>query len=495
MLELTHLDFINVGKTGTFNDSGKVKTSPQQVDELFNYLAEKDVEKLLIYFHGGLVSEKNGLEAAKVMTANFTNPAEKRHLVSFVWETGPKEVILENIDSIINKTKTSYYNEAIKFVIKLVAKRLGVKDTKGGGGVYLTDTTIEEEKGKTFPFEYLDRELEDTKGTGAEDLPGPSDERVYLAKLEIESRMLIQNQATESFKSITTDDDPDLTQELRPDENGDAKGGWLTIAKVVAQIAFRVLKRYYNKTHHDFYPTVMEETFRKLYVGHIGTWGWSHIKDKAKNMFADNTGLSGDNLHAGSYFLDLLQKHSEKRIGEGKDFKVHLIGHSAGTIVICFLMKAVTDFYRDITFDTIFFLAPACRTDLFLSHCRPAKESGHFRKFKMFTMKAENEKKDHCIPFVYTHSLLYMVSGLFELDGDGGEEIDAKIMGLNEQFMATGRYAAFPELKELNLFLSAHPLILSDDNTNADLSLRSNALKHGDFDNDLPTLSSILNSL
>ena len=113
----------------------------------------------------------------------------------------------------------------------------------------------------------------------------------------------------------------------------------------------------------------------------------------------------------------------------------------------------------------------------------------------MFTMKEENEKKDHCIPYVYTHSLLYLVSGLFEVDADQKEEIDARIMGLNEQFMVSGRYAGVSESIELNKFLSGHSLILSDDNINEDLSLRSTALKHADFDNDEPTLTSILKSL
>jgi hypothetical protein len=56
-------------------------------------------------------------------------------------------------------------------------------------------------------------------------------------------------------------------------------------------------------------------------------------------------------------------------------------------------------------------------------------------------------------------------------------------------------YAEFEELKSIKQFLSGHTLILSDDKDNADLSLRCTALKHGDFDNDVPTLTSILNSL
>lgn len=494
MAEITALDFINIGKSGTFSDSGISNTTPKQVDEIFSYLTEKDIDKLLLYFHGGLVSEKNGLAAASVMMNHFTNAIEKRHALSFVWETGPKEVILQNFATIIEKTKSAFYQEALKFVIKLVARKLGMEDGKGGGGEYLADSTIEIEKQKPHPFEDLDREVDMGKGIADELTLEPMAEKEFLIRLEMESKVLIEVQASEEFKNKTTKEDPSLPPELAPDSE-DAKGGWLAIIKLVAQIALNVLKRYLNKTHHDFYPTVMEETFRKLYVGGIGTWGWGRIKEKAQMMFAENDGLSGEDLHAGTYFLDALQEHYTKRLNNGKKFNIYLVGHSAGSIVICLMMKRVMEKYKDLKFETIFFLAPACRTDLFLTHCMPGKKAGFFNKFKMFTMKAENEKKDHCIPFIYTHSLLYMVSGLFEVDDKESGDIDAKILGLNEQSIGQGRYASFPELKELNAFLSDHHLILSDDNFNADLSLRSTALKHGDFDNDLPTLTAILNSL
>lgn len=495
MLTLTPLDYINVGKAGTFADAGVTKTMAKQVDELFEYLTQKNIDTLLVYFHGGLVSEKSGLAAAEVMVANFTKPDERRHAVSFVWETGPKEVILQNFDTISKKARSSFYEEATKFVIKLAAKHLGITDAKGGGGEYLSDATIKEEKEKEAPFEDLDRQLDDRKG-GVEELSlEPAEENELQAKLNRESMVLIRNRATENFKNTTTADDPHLTPELNPTVDDDTKGVGLAIAKVVAKIAFRVLKRFFKKTHHDFYPTVMEETFRTLYVGNVGTWGWNSIKDKAHKMFSDNTGLSGEQLHAGSYFLNLLQQHYNDRIKEAKPFKVHLVGHSAGSIVICYLVKSVMDRFKDLRFESIFFLAPACRIDLFLSHCKPAIETGHFKKFKMFTMKTEKEKKDHCIPVIYTHSLLYLVSGLFEVDQEDKSEIDAKIMGLNEQFMATGRYADFPELTELNNFLKGHDLVLSDDLVNENLSLRCGALKHGDFDNDELTLTAILKSL
>lgn len=476
MEALEKIFFINVGANGTFANSGHFSSSPADVEQIFTFLEEKDIEKLLIYFHGGLVSEKSGLKAATVMKEHFASTDARRHAVSFVWETGPAEVVMQNIKNLKELTGKGAFDEIVKFVTKLVAKKLGLDDAKGGG-TYLSDETIAIEKQKIAPFEDLDKSLDARGGTPLEIDEEDENYSTYYAKLETEAKGLINAEGSDELKY----------EQAEGDEI--ARGGMLFVAKVVAQIAFAVLKRYFKKTHHDFYPTIMEEAFRKLYVDKIGGWGWKQIKDKSGEMFSSNSGLSDSNLHAGTHFLSLLETHLQKRTAEGKKLDIELIGHSAGAIAVCNLLEATGQHFSGITYNNVFFLAPACRTDFFLQKGFPAQEKGLFKHFKMFTMEESNEKKDHCIPFTYTHSLLYMVSGLFE------EEVDAKIMGLHEQLKATGRYETFDELKKLNQYISNNKLILSTDLENADESLRCSSLKHGDFDNDELTLTAILKSI
>jgi hypothetical protein len=469
--------FINAGKDGTFADSGDYFTTPEDIDELYNYLNTQDIEKLILYCHGGLVSEKSGVQVAELMKSKFASLPDKRHVVSMVWETGPLETVMQNLGELKDLAGKDVFNEVLKFVIKLVGKKLGLDDTARGGGTYLSDETIHEEKTKSAPFEDLDKTLNARGGVGASLDEDNEDE--FYARLEGESNSLIRAEGTEELKTEITDE-----------EGESARGGLLFVAKVVAQIAFNVLKRYFKKTDHDFYPTVMEEAFKKLYLDKVGTWGWGQMKNKAAKLFADNDGLNGKSLHAGTYFLQMLDKYHSKRIAEGKKFDIELIGHSAGSIVICHLLERTQANFKNLKYNNVFFLAPACRTDLFLQHGKPAYDDGYFKKFKMFTMKEENEKKDHCIPYVYTHSLLYMVSGLFEMP-----EIDARIMGLHGQFRKDGRYSMSPESVNLNTFMINKQVVLSDDITNQDVSMWSSALKHGAFDNDEHTLASILKSL
>ncbi len=476
MTDLEKKYFINVGANGTFANSGQVKSTPDDVKDIFDFLDQKDIEKLLIYFHGGLVSEKKGMAAAELMKNNFADENAKRHVVSFVWETGPIETIVQNLKDLKDLAGDSLFEEATKFVIKLVARKLGISDARGSGE-YLSNLTISEEKQKIEPFEDLDKDL---NARGGEVIDIDDENEIYsefYKRLETESKQLLSSEASEQLINI------------EPENKTISRGGFLAIAKIVAQIAFAVLKRYFNKTHHDFYPTIMEEAFRKIYLDKVGHWGWKQMKDKSAEMFQLNNGRSGNDQYAGALFLQMLEKHSKDRSAAGKKFEVELIGHSAGSIAICNLLDRTDKNFPGIRYNNIFFLAPACRTDLFLEIGKPAKEKGLFQKFKMFTMEENNEKKDHCIPFIYTHSLLYMISGLFE------NEIDSKIMGLHEQFKATGRYENFDELKKIKTFIYENKLVLSTDIANTDLSLLSNSLKHGDFDNDDYTLKSIMKSI
>lgn len=475
MANLDKIFYINVGKNGTFADSGHVQTRPSDVDEIINFLNEKDIEKLVIYFHGGLVGEKNGMDTAELMKTYFSDLSSKRHIVTFVWETGPIETVVQNLKDLKELTGADLFEEKIKFVIKLVAKKLGINNARGEG--YLSDNTIFDEKNKIEPFEQLDRSYDSKSGISIQIDNEDENSSLFYSQLEAESRTLILQEGSEEIKSINYDKD------------GIARGGLTISAIVVAQIAFEVLKRYLKKNHHDFYPTVMEEAFRKIYLDKIGNWGWTKMKEKTAEMFNSNTGLSGNNQHSGTYFLNLLNNHIASRLASGKKIEIELIGHSAGTIAICNLLGAVSKDFNSIKFNNIFFLAPACRTDLFLEKVKSAKDNGLFKYFKMFTLEDKNEKKDHCIPYIYTHSLLYLVSGLFE------DDVDAKIVGLHEQFRNDGRYSEFSDLKELNEFLSKNKLILSTDTTNYDETMRSNSLKHEDFDNDNYTLESILKSI
>ena len=153
--------------------------------------------------------------------------------------------------------------------------------------------------------------------------------------------------------------------------------------------------------------------------------------------------------------------------------EVHAVGHSAGSIFHSHLIPIALDAGVP-TFHTVSFLAPAVRVDTFKAKLLP-----HAKKIKnlvLFTMSENDELNDTCFN-VYGKSLLYLVSASFEpargtpilglaksinedvavrdfLDGPGGEVI------------YTPNSRLFPEA--------------------------SKAKTHGGFDDDAPTMNSVL---
>lgn len=477
MTSLEKYYYINVGAKGEYNNSDQNLTKPEDLKDIFDFMDENDTEKLLLYFHGGLVDRKNGIEAAKLMKEKLADRSANRHVVSFVWETGPIETVTQNLNDLINLSNEGFFKEVTNFVIKLVNKRLGFGDSRGSGE-YLTDSYIDIEKNKLNSFENLDHEFNNRTETYIEIDDEDENFSEYYKRLEAESNMLLENEGSEEIKNKK-----ESQEEL-------SRWGGILFAKVIAQITFAVLKRYLNKTHHDFYPTIIEETFRKLYFDEVGSWGWRKIKEKSKMMFQAKSEIEEEYKQpVGIHFLTLLERHVKRKLLEKKRFEIELIGHSAGSVAICNLLHSTESLFSNIRYNNVFFLAPACTVNLFIEKGIKAYNNGIFKSFKMFTMEEDFEKMDHCIPYIYTRSLLYLVSGLFE------DEIDTKIMGLHEHIRAEGRYSSFEELVKINRFLNKHQLVLSVDKVNPNESMRSTSENHAAFDNDETTLLSILKSI
>jgi hypothetical protein len=190
--------YINSGTKGTFTKTGKYYTTPEDAHSIFKFLNENDIEKLLFYVHGGLVSEQSGMEAALFMKESFSDLNSKRHVVSLVWETGPAETALGLLSQF---SRDKIFNEALNFVIKLSAKKLGLKEGKGAGGEVLSDIVIATEKERIAPFEKLDKEI-GARG-GPADLNIDFEDEVisdYYSNLVSESKDLIRDQGSEEFK-------------------------------------------------------------------------------------------------------------------------------------------------------------------------------------------------------------------------------------------------------------------------------------------------------
>ena len=473
---------INVGKKGTFDPSKKVNTTPKDVDLLINNIRNKGANNIVLYFHGGLVNEYNGVAGAEFMNKKILNA--NAYPVSFVWETGLGETLRERIFD-INETKL--FKKLLKFVIKRVGSKLGLS-LNARGFDQISDDEIESElNGFETPFEKLD-ELSNNRSALFAEI---EDEESFINELNIEfERDFYQD---EELMEMVQDIDIDLemiNMDFVKVKSGSGKRGIVDFSSffmALAKIAFRVIKRHLQHRDHGFYPSVFEELLRELFIANFGSWFWSGMKEKADEMWHPNDGLNGVKQHAGTYFLNKLNEYAAER----ENFQINLLGHSAGSIAICNLLRVIDERYNNIRVNNVLFLAPACRSELF--HKEVVLKPNRFEKFRMFTMNDQSESNDPLIdklPRVYPRSLLYLISGILE---DKGKSFDAFILGMERYFKWPVYTEKFEILREVKDFLDGenHRYVLSP-TIGQSTGLNSTALDHGDFNENKETIESIM---
>jgi hypothetical protein len=149
--------------------------------------------------------------------------------------------------------------------------------------------------------------------------------------------------------------------------------------------------------------------------------------------------------------------------------RLHLIGHSAGSIVHSYLIRELAG--RGWRFESVNFLAAAVTVDTFNATVMKRIQDGTVRHFRSFQLSDAAERQDPtCKPiFGYGRSLLYLVSESFE------HGVRTPILGMEKYF--TGSIGAL-NLPNVQTFTSPGPAAAST--------------THGGFDDDTRTMRSVI---
>ncbi len=203
---------------------------------------------------------------------------------------------------------------------------------------------------------------------------------------------------------------------------------------------------------------------------------WSGIKESAE--LACRADL-GDGESGGVYLVaNRLRDFVNRRRDGGGEIEVHAAGHSAGSVLLSHLVE-VLDSRRTkkLQLDSLAFLAPAVRVDLFLNKVadRIGKDKV-VKRFTLFTMNKLREKRDS-VAFLYRKSLLYFVSRACE------PARKTPILGLQESVDGS------PEVKAL--FRSAAADVLWAYTRDTDGPDACQADSHVIFDEDPATMDAI----
>jgi hypothetical protein len=149
--------------------------------------------------------------------------------------------------------------------------------------------------------------------------------------------------------------------------------------------------------------------------------------------------------------------------------RLHLIGHSAGSIVHCHVVDRLAKLGWK--FESVTFMAAAARLDLFARTLLPRIKDRTVKQFRSFHLSDAAEQQDPtCRPVLgYGRSLLYLVSESFE----GGARVP--LLGMEKYFDGEVRPLSLPNVRA---WTAPGPATVST--------------THGGFDDDRRTMESVI---
>ena len=209
---------------------------------------------------------------------------------------------------------------------------------------------------------------------------------------------------------------------------------------------------------------------------------WDEMKENAR-LASEHPDKQGGMQYLARYVEDAVAQN----IGGSspKDWELHIVGHSAGSIFAAYAMKLLTGLGLPIA--TINFLAPAVTMELFQKLLVPLIAQKKIPRPGLFILGDEAERDDTVGP--YGKSLLYLVSNAFE------HKRGRPLLGMERFVSDRGTAAAADTVPAMNaLFkdpLGGLPGIVIAGTADPEDS-RSQSTSHGGFDNDADTLNSVL---
>ncbi|MBI3731306.1 MAG: C1 family peptidase [Burkholderiales bacterium] len=252
---------------------------------------------------------------------------------------------------------------------------------------------------------------------------------------------------------------------------------------------------------------VIDRTVESMAASLGGKSQWTQMKQNAALSIED-----GDPARGLLVMADRL-KDLSKALGKGK-LEIHLIGHSAGSIVHGHLLDLLAA--RKLTVNSCTLYAPACSIEFAENTYRPAIENEVLARENFYLhMMSDARERDDNVAQIYRKSLLYLVARAFEtrhktpllgmaasLDaayfiGDkakDGQWNDASLESLKSwnkfywgkklpsDFAADGEGLTEQQKAQLHIIHDTH----------VDCGKRLIPLAHGSFDNDVKVVSQTL---
>lgn len=251
---------------------------------------------------------------------------------------------------------------------------------------------------------------------------------------------------------------------------------WTTLKNILDDGVKRRKPEGFLDSAKDFMLDRLDDALEPVARIAGGRSQWSEMKENATLASQDGGGL-----------LVVLEELKKLKRDHPK-LEIHMVGHSAGAILLGGLVNAISETNLKVTSVTLW--APACTVEFYRANILPSINKGIVEDFAVFAMTDHAEQADNCAQ-IYHKSLLYLVSDAFEeflrqpwLGKNPGKTMKQSgepLLGMEKWIQGELK----PEERKWDLVLS--PNAEPDGTPNA-----SRATSHGGFDDDSATLRATL---
>lgn len=428
---------------------------------------------IVIHFHGGLVSEKDAEVIADRLAPEYA--AAGAFPVFVIWQTGLLETLRNNWTEAFTK-------EAFEAVLERVLQFLVGKldqppDAKGPSLQVQSPRQIRGEISKLdVGEEPFGAYRTDTSAAGWE-LNDAEKRQLFEAvaadaKVRTATDDLVRNGALDQF-------DPDLKADLAAAKDELTKGARGLLITVLAGVALKALmgalRRFSRGRGHGVYPTAVEEVAKAIFIpGLLGKFAWDAMKKDTRDAFEP-----GHEQFGGSALLHEINQTWE----QGKHPRILLVGHSAGSIFVCEMLKAANKLAPG-KFEIVL-LAPACSFRLLDDTLTLAPN--RISAFRCFAMSDDLERRDSLIKRVYPRSLLYFVSGVLE------SEADEPLVGMQRFHTRNKPFDdnSYPNIKRVIDGFQSHQNGWIWSVSSGGVGINTACETHGGFDDEKTTIESL----
>jgi hypothetical protein len=447
-----------------------------------------------LHVHGGLVSASAGLAKAGRLDPLYRSG---NVLPVFpIWESGLLEVIHNHADRIFNE---HIFQVLLKFLLKHAGGMIGQPPGARGSYATLRDLDIrqaiaEAQLAKTDPNRpepFSNR----APVTPPQEL-APAEAQHFESDLDASREFHAANDAIMLGLNVqppaaaraahagvapaATLMSADIQDELRQDARPGARGLFsaVTLIKHGVKILYRIIERYAHHRAHGLWATTVEEIGRELYLDALGGKVWGAMKADTQRAF--DAGATGE-PRGGALFMQVLAAELTARQAAGQPLpKLSIVAHSAGSIWACHFLhhlqalRVSNALPANFALDRLILLAPACTCQLFAKMLAEHREAALFCDFRIFALSEPLESGYWEAPPLYSRSLLYMVSGMFEF------EADAPLTGMQRYLNA--KVYSQPEVQATRAFLSNPAAHAVWSVVSGASGLSSDSHRHGAFD-------------